>query len=86
MMARAPEDKKESERVDLNREELVGALVNLCKLIDSFTENPALKNTVNVKDLDKAKTERAKADKDLLAIIQLSESIRNKSESLKVPK
>ena len=85
MMAHVPEDKKESEGVVLKSEELVGALVILCKLIDSFTENPALKNTVKVKDLDKAETDRAKAGKDLLAIIQLSESIRNKSESSKVP-
>jgi hypothetical protein len=83
MMARLSEDKKDSEEVVLKSEDLVGALVNLCKLIDSFTENPALKNIVNVKDADKAKTDKAKADEDLLAIIQLSESIRNKSESSK---
>ncbi len=86
MLARVSEDKKESEEAVLKSEELVGALVTLCKLIDSFTENPALKNTINVKDADKAKTDRAKADKDLLAIIQLSESIRNKAESSKVLK
>jgi len=85
MMARVSDYKKESEEVVLKSEDLAGALVNLCKLIDSFTENPALKNTVDVKDVDKAKTDRAKADKDLIAIIQLSQSIRNKSESLKVP-
>jgi hypothetical protein len=85
MMARVVEDKKESEKFVLKSEDLVGALVSLCKLIDSFTENPALKNTIDVKDADKGKTERAKADKDLVAIIQLSESIRNKTESSKVP-
>jgi hypothetical protein len=76
MMARATDDQKETEGVVLKSDEMVGALVNLCKLIDSFTENPTLKNSVNAKEIDKAKTERAKADKDLLAIIQLSESIR----------
>jgi hypothetical protein len=85
MMARVVEDKKESEKVVLKSEDLVGPLVNLCKLIDSFTENPALKNTIKLEDVDKAKADRIKADKDLLAIIQLSESIRNKTESLKVP-
>lgn len=85
MMARVVEGKKESEKIVLKSEDLVGALVSLCKLIDSFTENPALKNTINVKDPDKAKADRTMADRDLLAIIQLSESIRNKSESSKVP-
>ena len=83
MMAHLSEDKKDSEEVVLKSEDVVGALVNLCKLIDSFTENPALKNTVNAKDIDQAKADRTKADKDLLAIIQLSESIRNTSEGLK---
>jgi hypothetical protein len=88
MMARLTEDKKENEGAALKNQELVGALVNLCKLIDSFTENPALKNaaTLNVKEVEKARADRAKADKDLLAIIRLSESIQNKSESLKVPR
>jgi len=83
MMARVIENKTASDHVALKNEELIGALVNLCKLIDSFTENPALKKTVNMADVDKAKTDRAKADKDLLAIIQLSEKIRNKADSLK---
>ena len=50
---------------------MVGALVRLCKLIDSFTENPALKNaaTIDSKDVAKAKENKADADRDLLAII-----------------
>ena len=65
---------------------MIGALVRLCKLIDSFTENPALKNaaTVDLKEIAKAKENKANADRDLLAIIKLSASLQKKSESLKV--
>jgi hypothetical protein len=69
----------------LKKEELVGALVRLCKLIDSFTENPALKNaaTVDAKAIDKVKEEKARADKDLLMMIKLSENIHKSSDGLK---
>ena len=88
MLAHAPELKEQINPSDLKSEEMVGALVKLCKLIDSFTENPALKNaaTINAKESDKAKVERAKADADLLAIIKLSETIHKKSDSLRAPK
>jgi hypothetical protein len=83
MMARSSDDKVD--KPDLDSDEMVGALVKLCKLIDSFTENPTLKNaaTVDVKEVDKAKEEKARADRDLLAIIKLSKSIKKKSDSLK---
>src|SRR5207237_1140545 len=57
MRARAAEDEKENTSDQLKSEEMVGALVRLCKLIDSFTENPALKNvaTVDSKEVAKAK-------------------------------
>ena len=63
---------------------MVDALVKLCKLIDSFTENPALKNaaTVNSKDIARSKEDKANADRDLLAIIKLSAGIQKKSVSL----
>jgi hypothetical protein len=88
MMARRPEDKPEDTLADLKAEEMVGALVKLCKLIDSFTENPSLKNakTVDAKEIEKAKQNKARADQDLLAIMKLSESIQRKSANLKAPK
>jgi len=83
MQARVPDEEK-STSAELKNEEMVGALVKLCKLIDSFTENPALKNaaTVDSKDIAKSKEDKASADRDLLAIIKLSASIQKKSGSL----
>ena len=84
MQARAPADEKDGPPA-LKAEEMSGALVRLCKLIDSFTENPALKNaaTIDSKEPGKAKENKASADRDLLAIIKLSASIRKESESLR---
>jgi hypothetical protein len=83
MQARVPDEEKPTS-AELKDEEMVGALVKLCKLIDSFTENPALKNaaTVDSKDIAKSKEDKASADRDLLAIIKLSASIQKKSGSL----
>lgn len=88
MLAHTPEDKENNNSTDPQGEEMVDALVKLCKLIDSFTENPALKNaaTIDAKQSEKAKLEKAKADADLLAIIKLSEAIHKKSDSLRAPK
>jgi hypothetical protein len=88
MSARAPEDKEQNSSTDPQSEEMVDALVKLCKLIDSFTENPTLKNagTVEAKEIEKAKEDKARADRDLLAILKLSESLQKKSGSLKAPK
>lgn len=85
MLAHAPENKEQNGPADIQSEEMIGALVRLCKLVDSFTENPALKNaaTVDVKEIEKARENKARADKDLLAIIRLSENIKKKSDSLK---
>ena len=87
MQARVPAEKKPNSADELGNEEMVSALVKLCKLIDSFTENPALKNaaTVDSKDIAKSKEDKANADRDLLAIIKLSASIQKKSESLSAP-
>jgi len=81
------EEEKESSATEIKSEEMVDALVRLCKLIDSFTENPALKNaaTVDTKEIDKARENKAKADRDLLAIIKLSSSLQKKIESLSNP-
>src|SRR6266404_3754347 len=87
MRARAAEDEKENTNTELKSEEMIGALLRLCKLIDSFTENPALKNmaTVDAHEIAKAKADKAHADRDLLAIIKLSASIQKKSENLRTP-
>jgi hypothetical protein len=88
MLARAPENKEQDNASDFKSEEMVAALVKLCRLIDSFTENPALKNAamIDAREKDKAKEDKAKADGDLLAIIKLSESIQRKSENLRGPR
>jgi|SRR5687767_4295093 len=88
IMARAPEDKEPQNTSESRNDEMINSLVKLCKLIDSFTENPALKNaaTVDVKEIDQAKKDKARADADLLGIIKLSENIHRKSEKLKTPK
>jgi len=84
MRARSAEEKEQNVSAELKSEEMIDALVKLCNLIDSFTENPALKNaaTVDAKEVEKAKTDKAKADKDLLEIIRLSETIQKRSKSL----
>lgn len=86
MQARVPDEQKPNTVDEIKNEEMVGALVKLCKLIDSFTENPALKNaaTIDSKDIAKSKEDKANADRDLLAIIKLSASIQKKSGSLTV--
>lgn len=88
MRPHAPDEKDQNDPAEVKSEEMIGALVKLCKLIDSFTENPALKNAamVDAKGVEKAKEDKAKADRDLLAIMKLSENIRKKSDSLKAPK
>ncbi len=87
MRARAPEGEKENNPAELKSEEIVDSLVRLCKLIDSFTENPSLKNaaTIDLKEIGKAKAEKANADRDLLAIIKLSANIQKTSGNLRVP-
>src|SRR5437016_5698449 len=85
MRAHAAEGEKANNSAELKSEEMISALVRLCKLIDSFTENPALKDaaTIDSKDIAKAKENKAGADRDLLAIIKLSNSLRKESENLK---
>ena len=85
MRAHDANGEKENDSGELKNDETVSALVRLCKLIDSFTENPSLKNaaTVDSKDVAKAKENKANADRDLLGIIKLSDSLRKQSEKLK---
>jgi hypothetical protein len=86
MQAHDAGGEKEKDPDELKNEETVSALVRLCKLIDSFTENPALKNaaTIDSKDVAKAKENKANADRDLLAIIKLSGSLKKRAESLRM--
>ena len=87
LRAHAAADEKENATTELKTEDMIGALVRLCKLIDSFTENPALKNvaTLDSKEIAKAKENKANADRDLLAIIKLSSVLQKKSENLRTP-
>jgi len=87
MRARAAEGEKENNSAELKDDDLIGALVRLCKLIDSFTENPALKDaaTIDANEIAKAKEHKANADRDLLAIIKLSGSLQKRSENLRTP-
>ena len=88
MVAHPPGDKEQNDLLDVAGDEMISALVKLCKLVDSFTDNPSLKNalTVDAKGIEKAKIDKARADKDLLAIIKLSDRIHKKSDSLKAAK
>ncbi|HKO62028.1 MAG TPA: hypothetical protein VJV03_12770 [Pyrinomonadaceae bacterium] len=88
MLAHGPEDNGQANSSDLQIDEMTKSLVKLCKLIDSFTENPALKKaaTVDAQQIEKAKKDKAQADADLLAIIKLSGGIHRKAEALKTPK
>jgi hypothetical protein len=87
MLAHAPEKEESTQEFALRDEEMTRVLVKLCKLIDSFTENPALKNAamVDAREMGKAKEDKAKADADLLAIIKLSDSIHKKADNLRAP-
>ncbi len=88
MMAHSSADKEQNDLLDVPSEEMISALVKLCKLVDSFTDNPSLKNvaTVDANEIEKKKIDKARADKDLLAIIKLSDRIHKKSDSLKAAK
>jgi hypothetical protein len=87
MLARSAENKESNTSTELQSNEMIAALVRLCKLVDSFTENPALKNaaTIDVNDVQKARENKANADRDLLAIIKLSETIKKRSDKHKSP-
>ena len=68
--------KSEREKhTELGDAELQGALVRMCRRIDSFTENPMFK-VPEVVDLEQT----AKAGRDLLDIIRLSDGIRRAAE------
>jgi hypothetical protein len=77
LMQPTPDEKEKGQKnqAELNNDEMKGALVKLCNLIYSFTENPVLKNpgTVDVQ-------QSAKAGRDLLSIIEISSAIKKTAE------
>ena len=75
------EKKEESKALELGDNQMKGALVMMCKRIDSFTENPVFK----VPDVVDA-PQSAKAGSDLRDIILLSDGIVKLAEKLNKPK
>jgi hypothetical protein len=74
--------KSQKNEVDFNDQDMKSVLVRLCKLIDSFVENPVLK-TPGITDAQQSK----KAASDLLNIIDLSGNIKRSADKLnKTPK
>ena len=80
LMQPTPDEKEKEQKnqAELNNDEIKGALIKLCNLIFSFTENPILKNpgTVDVQ-------QSAKAGRDLLGIVEISSTIKKSAERLK---
>jgi hypothetical protein len=71
-------DKAPKSQIEFDGDQMKDALVRLCNLIDSFTENPVLK-TIGRVDVE----ESARAGVDLLDIIELSSNIKRSAERLK---
>lgn len=71
------EKKEDSKALELGDNQMKGALVAMCKRIDSFTENPVFK-LPDVIDVPQS----AKAGKDLRDIILLSDGIVKLAEKL----
>lgn len=72
--------KEESKALELGDKQMKGALVTMCKRIDSFTENPVFK-LPEVVDAPQS----AKAKSDLRDIILLSDGIVKLAEKLNKP-
>jgi hypothetical protein len=71
------EKKEESKPVELGDDQMKGALVTMCKRIDSFTENPVFK-LPDVVDAPQS----AQAGRDLRDVILLSQGIVKLAEKL----
>jgi hypothetical protein len=80
LMPPVPEEKEKAQKnhLEYRNEEMKGALVKLCNLIFVFTENPVLK-TPDVVDLEQS----AKAGRELLSMIELSDNIKRSAEKLR---
>jgi hypothetical protein len=74
------EKKEEGKALELGDHQMKGALVAMCKRIDSFTENPVFKES-EVVDAPQS----AKAKSDLRDIILLSDGIVKLAEKLNKP-
>lgn len=71
-------EKKEPEKpTEIADDQLTDALVRMCKRIDSFTENPVFKQP-DVVDVEQS----AKAGRDLLEVIRLSDGLNRLTERL----
>lgn len=77
LMPPIPDEKDKKNQVEYTHEEMKGALVKLCNLIYNFTENPVLK-TPDVVDVK----ESARAGRDLLSIIEISDNLKSSAERL----
>jgi hypothetical protein len=74
-----PEDTERNTQHDFSaKDDLKMALVKLCNLISSFTDNPVLK-TPGVVDVEQSK----KAGSDLMSIVELSSAIKENAEKKK---
>jgi len=84
MMLGSRDEKDKEIKKELGASDMTSALVRLCKLIDEFVENPALRNiaTLDANHLDKAKADKSQLDADLLNIIELSGRIRQSAQKL----
>lgn len=69
--------KEQKHQVDYTGKQMEGALVKLCNLIYSFSQNPVLKNPALV-DVQQS----TKAGGDLLLIIEFSDNIKRSAERL----
>jgi len=75
--AAVPEKEGEKKEAQANSTEIKAALVRLCHLIDSFVENPALKN-LRTNDAELSK----KAMSDLRSLVDLSDDIKRSVDKL----
>lgn len=71
-------EKKEPEKpTEISDDQLTDALVRMCRRIDSFTENPVFKQP-DVVDVEQS----ARAGRDLLEVIRLSDGLNRLAERL----
>jgi len=76
LMPPIPEDPGKKP-VEFDDQEMKDVLVRLCKLVDSFVENPVLYTPGRV-DIEQS----TKAGSDLLSLVELSSNIRRSAEKL----
>ena len=77
LMPPIPEDASRRRKIEFDDQEMKDVLVQLCRLIDSFVENPILKTPGRV-DVEQS----TKAGLDLLNLVELSGNIKRSAEQL----